>query len=109
MRQGLSGSPTGPPPHCHRPRCFRAGSTPRPASDASRPARLEREVTDAWQDRAAALSRYRLRLPDDTSLGETLESLFHMHHNRMLGLDRPGEGICRRVARQAARAWQANR
>ncbi|MFJ8754592.1 lantibiotic dehydratase [Streptomyces sp. NPDC102441] len=72
------------------------------------------EVTEAWQDRTTALARYRRQLPDDTSPDDTsldaiLESLFHMHHNRMLGLDRPGERICRRVARQAARAWQAHR
>ncbi|MEU1217147.1 thiopeptide-type bacteriocin biosynthesis protein [Streptomyces sp. NPDC005790] len=48
------------------------------------------EVTDAWQDRTTALTRYRRQLPDDTSLDAILESLFHMHHNRMLGLDRPG-------------------
>ncbi|WP_325748079.1 lantibiotic dehydratase [Streptomyces sp.] len=67
------------------------------------------EVTDAWQDRTTALTRYRSQLSDNMSLDAILESLFHMHHNRMLGLDRPGELICRRVARQAARARQAHR
>ncbi|MFJ8173642.1 lantibiotic dehydratase [Streptomyces sp. NPDC094473] len=67
------------------------------------------EVADAWQDRTAALARYRRELPDETDLAAILESLFHMHHNRMLGLDRSGEKVCRRVARQAARAWQAQR
>ncbi|MFE7751383.1 lantibiotic dehydratase [Streptomyces sp. NPDC057428] len=67
------------------------------------------EVAGAWQDRAAALTGYRDQLPADADLDAVLESLFHMHHNRMLGLDRPGERICRRVARQAARARQAHR
>jgi hypothetical protein len=38
-----------------------------------------------------------------------LESLLHIHHNRYRGIDRDGEGTCRRLARQAALARRAAR
>ncbi|MDH6435699.1 thiopeptide-type bacteriocin biosynthesis protein [Streptomyces sp. SAI-144] len=40
-------------------------------------------------------------------LDSVLESLLHMHHNRLRGLDREDERICRRLARQSAVAWAA--
>ncbi|WP_333761926.1 lantibiotic dehydratase [Streptomyces sp. IBSBF 2390] len=97
----------------------------RPAS----PARVEREVSDqavefvrrttprargwgnelagAWHRRAAALALYRERLAEGMDLDSVLESLLHMHHNRLRGLDREDERICRRLARQSAVAWAA--
>ncbi|MGW1887768.1 lantibiotic dehydratase [Streptomyces sp. NPDC001970] len=67
------------------------------------------QVTDAWHARSVTLAHYRQQLPDDADTDAILESLLHMHHNRMLGLDRPGEKTCRHLARQAARTWQACR
>ncbi|WP_351230059.1 lantibiotic dehydratase [Streptomyces sp. NPDC002133] len=67
------------------------------------------EITDTWTRRTAALAHYRSQLPDSADTSAILESLLHMHHNRALGLDRPGEKVCRHFARQAARAWQAHR
>ncbi|MGH4014491.1 MAG: lantibiotic dehydratase [Pseudonocardiaceae bacterium] len=69
----------------------------------------EGEVAEGWQARAAALASYRTQLSADADTGAVLESLLHMHHNRALGLDRDGEKICRRLARQAALAWTAQR
>ena len=66
-------------------------------------------VVDAWQARAAALSGYRRALPADADTDAVLEALLHMHHNRALGVDVDREATCRRLARQAALAWQAQR
>jgi lantibiotic biosynthesis protein len=69
------------------------------------------DVTDAWQARARALTLYRTRLSasadTDARIDAVLESLLHMHHNRAAGIDRDGETVCRRLARQAALAWHA--
>ena len=67
------------------------------------------EIERARQSRAAALAAYRDRLPVDADTDSVLESLLHMHHNRVIGLDRAGEAVCRRLARQAALTWQATR
>ena len=67
------------------------------------------EIERARQSRAAALAAYRDRLPVDADTESVLESLLHMHHNRVIGLDRAGEAVCRRLARQAALTWQATR
>lgn len=64
-------------------------------------------LATAWQTRAAALADYRAQLPTTTDADAVLESLLHMHHNRVAGIDRDGENICRRLARQAALAWHA--
>ncbi|WP_146060379.1 lantibiotic dehydratase C-terminal domain-containing protein [Amycolatopsis sp. CA-128772] len=60
-----------------------------------------------WRARAAALADYRTRLGADADLDAVLESLLHMHHNRAAGIDRDGENTCRRLARHAAFAWNA--
>ncbi|WP_034088887.1 lantibiotic dehydratase [Streptacidiphilus albus] len=65
------------------------------------------EVAQAVKARALALAFYRTSLPADADTASVLESLLHMHHNRALGLDRDSEWTCRRLARQAARAHQA--
>ncbi len=64
------------------------------------------EVAEAWQARATALVAYRAKVHavDTDSL---LESLLHMHYNRAIGIDPHGEHVCRRLAHQAARGWQA--
>lgn len=65
------------------------------------------ELSTAWQHRAHALANYRQELPDAARINDVLESLLHMHHNRAVGIDREGEALCRRLARQAAVAWIA--
>ncbi|MGW3170986.1 thiopeptide-type bacteriocin biosynthesis protein [Streptomyces sp. NPDC001153] len=93
------------------------------------PARVERDVSDqaielvrrstprargwgdalahAWHRRAVALALYREHLTESMNLDAVLESLLHMHHNRLRGLDQEDERICRRLARQSAVAWAA--
>jgi thiopeptide-type bacteriocin biosynthesis protein len=65
------------------------------------------EITDAWRSRAHALHTYRRSLAPDADRTAILESLLHMHHNRALGIDPDREAGCRRLARQAALAMQA--
>ncbi len=50
---------------------------------------------------------YRKALDADADFTHVLESLLHIHHNRYRGIDRDGEGACRRLARQAALARRA--
>ncbi len=64
-------------------------------------------VAEAWQARAEALTAYGKRLPEDADTETVLESLLHMHHNRLVGIDRDREATCRRLARHAALAWTA--
>ncbi|MGW3848682.1 lantibiotic dehydratase [Streptomyces fagopyri] len=65
------------------------------------------ELAQAWHRRAVALALYREGLAEGMDLDSVLESLLHMHHNRLRGVDREDEGICRRLARQSAVAWAA--
>ncbi|WP_344876176.1 lantibiotic dehydratase [Allokutzneria multivorans] len=65
------------------------------------------DVEVLWRERHAALTAYREQLPEATVVGDVLESLLHMHHNRALGIDRDREQLCRRLARQAALSWRA--
>jgi lantibiotic biosynthesis protein len=67
------------------------------------------EVAEAWQARAAAVAAYRHQLPASADTDTVVESLLHMHHNRAIGIAPDGERSCRRLARAAARAWQAQR
>jgi thiopeptide-type bacteriocin biosynthesis protein len=64
-------------------------------------------VARTWQARAGALAAYRAALPAHTDLDAVVESLLHMHHNRLIGPDRDRENTCRRLARQAALTWLA--
>lgn len=66
-------------------------------------------VAEAWDARTAALHTYRAALPPEIDVDTVAESLLHMHHNRVRGIDRDGEATCRRLARQAAVAWHARR
>jgi thiopeptide-type bacteriocin biosynthesis protein len=65
------------------------------------------QVAQAWHDRAESLAVYRSQLPTDAQTDTVVESLLHMHHNRAIGVDPNSERTCRRLAHQAARAWQA--
>ncbi|WP_101254107.1 thiopeptide-type bacteriocin biosynthesis protein [Streptomyces barkulensis] len=64
-------------------------------------------LTDAWHRRGDALTRYREYLDDAMDVDAVLESLLHMHHNRMRGVNRDDEKACRRIARQTAIACLA--
>ncbi|MEV0498689.1 lantibiotic dehydratase [Streptomyces spectabilis] len=63
-------------------------------------------LDDAWQRRRTALHAYRAHLSDQQVDG-VLESLLHMHHNRLLGPDREAEAVCRHAARQACHSLLA--
>lgn len=63
-------------------------------------------LTAALEQRRAVLGRYRACV-DDQRTGQILESLLHMHHNRMAGPDRAGEAASRHAARQACRSLTA--
>lgn len=63
-------------------------------------------LTRLWRDRARALAVYRREL-SETDPDEVLESLLHMHHNRLAGIDTDRERASRRLARHAALAWTA--
>jgi thiopeptide-type bacteriocin biosynthesis protein len=70
---------------------------------------LPGDLAPSWRQRAEALSTYRKTVGADMSTSHVLESLLHIHHNRYRGIDRDGEGTCRRLARQAALAQRAAR
>jgi thiopeptide-type bacteriocin biosynthesis protein len=63
-------------------------------------------VDDASRRRRAALGAYRAQL-GSRRIGAVLESLLHMHHNRLMGPDREAEAVCRHAARQACRSLVA--
>ncbi|MER6628271.1 lantibiotic dehydratase [Streptomyces sp. NPDC000987] len=64
-------------------------------------------LVDAWHRRGDALARYREHLDDGMDVDAVLESLLHMHHNRMRGINGDDEKTCRRIARQTAIACLA--
>lgn len=65
------------------------------------------ELVASWDERAAALADYRARLDERWSSADTaLSALLHMHHNRLAGIDLPGEQRSLALARRAARARQ---
>ena len=65
---------------------------------------LPEQLDGPWRQRAEAVAAYRKTLHHDANTTHILESLLHIHHNRYRGIDRDGEEICRRLARQAALA-----
>ncbi|GAA1673335.1 lantibiotic dehydratase [Fodinicola feengrottensis] len=69
---------------------------------------LPMNVLAAWRERNCALKTYREHLTTETDIDTVLESLLHMHHNRAVGVDPDSEKACRRLARQAARAWASS-
>lgn len=64
------------------------------------------DIERTWDHRADALTGYRKALPPDATTEVVLESLLHMHHNRLIGIDSDSERACRRLARHAALAWR---
>lgn len=66
-------------------------------------------VSEGWRHRARALNDYRAQIPDDMDVDSVIESLLHMHHNRLCGIDRTAETECRVLARRAALAWLSDR
>jgi thiopeptide-type bacteriocin biosynthesis protein len=67
------------------------------------------DLAPAWRQRAETVAAYRTTLDANANTTHILESLLHIHHNRYRGIDRDGEGACRRLARQAALAQRAAR
>ncbi|MFJ3217842.1 lantibiotic dehydratase [Kitasatospora sp. NPDC086801] len=65
-------------------------------------------LTDAWQQRAAALARYAARV-EPSSADPVLASLLHMAHNRLIGIDREAERRAYALARGAVEAHRARR
>ncbi len=63
----------------------------------------------AWGRRRSALAVYRAQLgsAEGPEPDPVLASLLHLHHARMLGINRDSERICRRLARNAALGWVA--
>ncbi|WP_330342604.1 lantibiotic dehydratase [Streptomyces sp. NBC_00557] len=60
-------------------------------------------LASALAERRATLGRYRALVGDERH-ERVLESLLHMHHNRMAGPDRASEAAARHAARQACRS-----
>ncbi|WP_018687080.1 lantibiotic dehydratase [Actinokineospora enzanensis] len=60
----------------------------------------------AWRERGRLLRQYAGTLPGP-STDNALESLLHMHHNRVVGVDPDNEHLARRLARQVMQAAQA--
>ncbi|MYT71545.1 MULTISPECIES: lantibiotic dehydratase [unclassified Streptomyces] len=60
-------------------------------------------MAQALLRRRAALGTYRA-LVEDSRLDQVLESLLHMHHNRLMGPDRISEAASRHAARQTCRS-----
>ncbi|WP_353942811.1 lantibiotic dehydratase [Streptomyces sp. HUAS MG91] len=60
-------------------------------------------VARALLKRRAALGTYRA-LIEESHLDQVLESLLHMHHNRLMGPDRGSEAVSRHAARQTCRS-----
>ncbi|MFD5659866.1 lantibiotic dehydratase [Streptomyces hirsutus] len=63
-------------------------------------------LTTALAQRRTALESYRTCV-DEQHTEQVLESLLHMHHNRMAGPDRASEAASRHAARQACRSLTA--
>jgi len=65
------------------------------------------ELVASWEERGAALAAYRALLDERWSSADTaLSALLHMHHNRLAGIDLPGEQRSLALARRSARARQ---
>jgi thiopeptide-type bacteriocin biosynthesis protein len=61
----------------------------------------------AWDRRRSALASYRahLSLAEGPDPDPVLASLLHLHHARMIGINRDSERVCLRLARAAALRW----
>jgi thiopeptide-type bacteriocin biosynthesis protein len=58
---------------------------------------LPADLAPSWRQRAEAVAAYRKTLDANADTTHILESLLHIHHNRYRGIDRDGEGTCRRL------------
>ncbi|MGW1032299.1 lantibiotic dehydratase [Streptomyces antibioticus] len=76
------------------------------AEALTRPSNGTARLADAYERRHTALAKYRSHLSAEQT-GTVLESLLHMHHNRITGPDREAETACRHAARQACRSLLA--
>ncbi|GAB3733958.1 lantibiotic dehydratase [Nocardiopsis nanhaiensis] len=68
------------------------------------------EVVKAWRSREEACAHYARvlnRHASDPSPQRVSGSLLHMHHNRAVGIDPPGEELITRMARAVALSWRA--
>ncbi|MBD0696162.1 lantibiotic dehydratase [Streptomyces sp. CBMA123] len=64
------------------------------------------DLLASWDERAAALAAYRARLDERWSSTDTaLGALLHLHHNRLIGVDRTGEERSLALARRTVRAY----
>ncbi|MER5200749.1 lantibiotic dehydratase [Streptomyces sp. NPDC002755] len=68
-------------------------------------------ITDSWARRAEALQRYAARLTEQQvrpggprPAATVVSSVLHMHHNRLLGIDRESERRSHAIARGAVQA-----
>ncbi|MFG2532409.1 lantibiotic dehydratase [Streptomyces sp. NPDC048516] len=82
-----------------------AGLCARPGGEA---------VLAAWEKRSRAVADYRRALQGPGarewySPGRTLSSLLHMHHNRLIGVDREGELASLAIARGVVQAHRGRR
>lgn len=74
-----------------------------------------RDVLDAWQRRAAAAAAYGEVLRGLTREGRAegwtmaVNSVLHMHHNRLVGTDRERESASYAIARGAVQAYRSRR
>jgi thiopeptide-type bacteriocin biosynthesis protein len=70
-------------------------------------------VVASWSRRAQAIAEYGITLRRISSPWvappRVLHSLFHMHHNRLIGIDRQNEQITYAVARGAVQAHRDRR
>ncbi|MFE5588347.1 thiopeptide-type bacteriocin biosynthesis protein, partial [Kitasatospora sp. NPDC056531] len=65
------------------------------------------DLLASWDERAAALAAYRAQLDEEWSGPDTaLGALLHMHHHRLIGVDRAGEERSLALARRTVRAHQ---
>ena len=108
-RGGVPGRGVPGAEHQRRDATARTASTLARNGELSSFGTLPDDLAPAWLRRAEAVAAYRHTLDADADLTHILESLLHIHHNRYRGIDRDGEGACRRLARQAALARRAAR
>ncbi|MBB4930700.1 thiopeptide-type bacteriocin biosynthesis protein [Lipingzhangella halophila] len=68
-------------------------------------------LLQAWQWRRTAVAAYRAHLtePGGPDPDQVLASLLHLHHTRVVGIDRESEHTCHHLARAAALSLTARR
>ncbi|MEU2558448.1 lantibiotic dehydratase [Streptomyces longispororuber] len=104
--QGTRWMATATAPSAGEPAVTRQTRTYAPTGALARHPGWTPRLDDAWQRRRIALYGYRAHLSEHQVDG-VLESLLHMHHNRLMGPDREAEAVCRHAARQACHSLRA--